>query len=106
MTGPPNDRAPEVTGPPVTGPPMPPARGRRVKHPSGEDRERAILATADALLAERPLKDISVDDLARGAGISRPTFYFYFPSKESVALSLLDRVAEEARSRRAAAVEQ
>jgi AcrR family transcriptional regulator len=83
-----------------------PDRGRRVRKPSGDDRERAILETAEQLLEERSLADISVDDLARGAGISRPTFYFYFPSKESVALSLLDRVAEEARSRRAAAVEQ
>ena len=41
--------------------------------PSGDDRELAILATAERLLAERPLAAISVDDLARGAGISRPT---------------------------------
>jgi len=33
-----------------------------------------------------------VDDLAKGAGISRPTFYFYFPSKNAVLLSLLDQV--------------
>jgi TetR/AcrR family transcriptional regulator, ethionamide resistance regulator len=84
----------------MTEPSTPPGRGRRVKHPSGEDRERAILATAEALLSERPLKDISVDDLARGAGISRPTFYFYFPSKEAVVLTLLDRVAGEARTGR------
>jgi AcrR family transcriptional regulator len=37
-----------------------------------------------------------VDDLARGAGISRPTFYFYFRSKDAVLLSLLDRVIAEA----------
>jgi AcrR family transcriptional regulator len=52
------------------------------------------------------LQDISVDDLARGAGISRPTFYFYFPSKEAVVLSLLDRVVLEARSAREAALER
>lgn len=80
-------------------------RGRRSRRPSGDDRERAILATAERLLAERGLGEISVDDLARGAGISRPTFYFYFPSKEAVILSLLDRVAEEARSIRGRALE-
>jgi AcrR family transcriptional regulator len=37
-----------------------------------------------------------VDDLARGAGISRPTFYFYFASKDAVLLTLLDRVVAEA----------
>ncbi|WP_116450670.1 TetR/AcrR family transcriptional regulator [Blastococcus litoris] len=71
-------------------------RGRRTSRPSGDDRELAILATAERLLAERPLGAISVDDLARGAGISRPTFYFYFASKDAVLLTLLDRVVAEA----------
>jgi AcrR family transcriptional regulator len=79
-------------------------RGRRPRRTSGDDRERAILATAEDLLGRRPLSDISVDDLARGAGISRPTFYFYFPSKDAVVLTLLDRVVEEARASRAAAL--
>jgi AcrR family transcriptional regulator len=64
--------------------------------PSGDDRELAILTTAERLLAERSLAAISVDDLARGAGISRPTFYFYFASKDAVLLTLLDRVVAEA----------
>jgi AcrR family transcriptional regulator len=83
-----------------------PERGRRTRRPSGDDRERAILSTAERLLDERGLGDISVDDLARGAGISRPTFYFYFPSKEAVLLTLLDRVAAEARDIRARALEE
>jgi AcrR family transcriptional regulator len=71
-------------------------RARRATRPSGDDRELAILATAERLLGEKPLSAISVDDLARGAGISRPTFYFYFASKDAVLLSLLDRVVAEA----------
>ena len=71
-------------------------RGRRAARPSGDDRQLAILATAERLLAERPLGEISIDDLARGAGISRPTFYFYFASKDAVLLTLLDRVIEQA----------
>ncbi len=79
---------PAATTPPTT-------RGRRAARPSGEDRERAILATAEQLLAE--VGDaFSVDDLARGAGLSRPTFYFYSASKEAVVLTLLDRVITEA----------
>src|SRR3954468_10110338 len=74
----------------------PAPRGRRSVRPSGDDRELAILTTAERLLAERPLAAISVDDLARGAGISRPTFYFYFASKDAVLLTLLDRVVAEA----------
>jgi AcrR family transcriptional regulator len=71
-------------------------RGRRAARPSGDDREAAILATARQLLETRKLADISVDDLAKGAGISRPTFYFYFPSKEAVVLSLLDPLIKRA----------
>jgi TetR/AcrR family transcriptional regulator, ethionamide resistance regulator len=72
------------------------ARSRRAARPSGDDRETAILATAERLLAEQSLSSVSVDDLARGAGISRPTFYFYFASKDAVLLTLLDRVVAEA----------
>jgi AcrR family transcriptional regulator len=75
-------------------------RGRRSPRASGDERERAILATAEQLLEERPLGEISVQDLARGAGISRPTFYFYFPSKDAVLLTLVDRMVEEAASSR------
>ena len=71
-------------------------RGRRSSRPSGDDRELAILTTAERLLAQRPLAEISVDDLAKGAGISRPTFYFYFPSKDAVLLTLWERVIREA----------
>jgi TetR/AcrR family transcriptional regulator, ethionamide resistance regulator len=74
------------------------SRGRRSTRPSGDDRELAILATAERLLQQRPLADISVDDLARGAGLSRPTFYFYFPSKDAVLLTLVERVIVEADS--------
>jgi AcrR family transcriptional regulator len=73
-------------------------RSRRSSRPSGDDREAAILQTAERLLAERPISDISVDDLARGAGISRPTFYFYFASKDALLLTLLDRVVQEVES--------
>jgi AcrR family transcriptional regulator len=74
------------------------SRGRRSARPSGDDRELAILETATRLLDERPLHEISVDDLARGAGISRPTFYFYFSSKDAVLMTLIERVIVDADS--------
>jgi TetR/AcrR family transcriptional regulator, ethionamide resistance regulator len=79
-------------------------RGRRGTRPSGEDRERTILETAERLLGERPLSEISVDDLARGAGISRPTFYFYFPSKDAVVLTIIDRLVAAAAGSREEAI--
>lgn len=72
------------------------ARSRRARsHRKGDRNEQAILQTAERLLAEAPLADVTVEALARGAGISRSSFYFYFGSKEDVVLSLLDRLAGE-----------
>jgi AcrR family transcriptional regulator len=79
-----------TTSPPRSG------RGRRSKRPSGDEREALILATAERLLGDKKFADISVDDLAKGAGLSRPTFYFYFPSKEAVLLALLEPLIAQA----------
>ena len=66
-------------------------RGRRATRPSGDDREAAILQTLEDMLERRPFAEISVDDLAKGAGLSRPTFYFYFASKDAVLVRLFAR---------------
>lgn len=63
------------------------------------------MRTAEILLQERSIADVSVDDLARGAGISRSAFYFYFPSKDAVVLTLVDRIVEDAAAARDAASE-
>lgn len=78
-------------------------RGRRATRPSGDDREAAILRTLEDMLEQRPFAEISVDDLAKGAGLSRPTFYFYFASKDAVLVRLFARAitasaAEQRRS--------
>ena len=70
----------------------PRSRGRRATRPSGDERESAILTTLERMLEERPFAEISVDDLAKGAGLSRPTFYFYFASKEAVLVRLFARM--------------
>ena len=61
---------------------MPPrtssARARRRAPRKGDLTEQAILDTAERLLADRSLASIGIDELAAGAGISRPSFYFYF----------------------------
>jgi AcrR family transcriptional regulator len=71
-------------------------RARRTARASGDERERAIMRTAEELLETRPLSQISVDALARGAGLSRSAFYFYFPSKDAVVLALVERLVDEA----------
>jgi TetR/AcrR family transcriptional regulator, ethionamide resistance regulator len=91
--------SPSAPPPAATGP-----RGRRARRASGDDRERTILETAERLLEERPLSEISVEDLARGAGISRSAFYFYFSSRDAVLLTLVQRLVEESAAGRAEAL--
>lgn len=67
------------------------ARGRRSPRTSGDERERTIVETAERLLAEKSFSEITIDDLAKGAGISRPTFYFYFPSKDALVMTIVER---------------
>lgn len=69
--------------------------GRRRKPRRGDITEAAILDTAEKLLADRPLSAITVDELARGAGISRPSFYFHFESREAVLRALAERIVDE-----------
>jgi AcrR family transcriptional regulator len=72
----------------------PPRTSRRRGERRGDVTERAILETAERLLSERPLSQISVEELARGAGISRPSFYFYFESREAVLRALAEGLTD------------
>jgi AcrR family transcriptional regulator len=69
----------------------------KARPPKGALKEAAILETAWRLLSEKPLSEISVDDLAKGAGIHRSSFYFYFESREAVISALAVRTIEELR---------
>ena len=65
----------------------PAARGRRPLRPSGDDRELAILATAERLLAEKPLSAVSVDDL-----MARSDFItFHVPLIESTKNMIINK---------------
>src|SRR4051794_35555090 len=80
------------------------SRSRRTPKVSGDERERAILAAFERALEERALHEISIDDIARAAGSSRPTFYFCSASKGAVLLSLFERRGGAAAPRRGAAL--
>lgn len=74
---------------------MSPPPGRRRGPSKGDRREQAILETARTLLARKPLADITIDELAAGAEISRSSFYFYFDSKLAVVVALLHGLTGE-----------
>jgi AcrR family transcriptional regulator len=54
----------------------------------------AILDAVDRLLARYGYQKMTVDDVAREAGIAKGTLYAYFKSKEEVALATIDRTID------------
>lgn len=58
------------------------------------DTRDAILDATDRLLARYGYRKMTIDDLAKETGIGKGTVYLYFPSKEEIALSHIDRIVE------------
>jgi len=57
--------------------------------------QEAVRTALVEMLAERPFKDVTVDELARRAGLSRTAFYFYYPDKNEVLKEAANDVAAE-----------
>jgi AcrR family transcriptional regulator len=60
-----------------------------------ESARSAILAVAWALVQEEGLAALSLRDLARRAGITTPTVYAYFASKNDIYDAMFGQAAEE-----------
>jgi AcrR family transcriptional regulator len=69
-----------------------PARRRRR---TPEAAEREIVEAAEALLRERPFRDLTVDDLMRRTGLSRPSFYVYFRDRHDLVLKVVEHIGGE-----------
>jgi AcrR family transcriptional regulator len=54
----------------------------------------AVLDAAERLLARYGYQKMTMDDLAREAGIGKGTTYLHFPSKQEVVLCSIDRIVE------------
>lgn len=54
-------------------------------------RRARILEAAAKQFAERAYALVQMDDIARAAGVGKPTIYRYFPSKEELYLEIFDR---------------
>ena len=68
---------------------------RRGRPRKGDLTSQAILDATERLLADRSLAEVGVEELAAAAGISRPTFYFHFESREAVLYALAQRTTED-----------
>jgi AcrR family transcriptional regulator len=60
-----------------------------------EESERQILDAAEALLRERPYRDLTVDDVMAAAGQSRTAFYRHFRDRQDLIIRLLSDFAAE-----------
>ena len=61
----------------------------------GDVREHALLAAAERMLASGSFEAASIAEIGAQAGISRPTFYFYFASKQALLAQLISHTLEE-----------
>lgn len=64
-----------------------------------EERRDQLIAVALDLFSHRSPEDVSIDEIAEAAGISRPLVYHYFPGKQQLYEAALRRAAEELTAR-------
>lgn len=64
-----------------------------------EERRLQLIAVALELFSRRSPEDVSIDDIASAAGISRPLVYHYFPGKRSLYEAAVRRAADELSAR-------
>lgn len=72
-----------------------PARQRR----KVDERHTQLLELGMKLFAERPYDDVSIDDIAEAAGISKGLLYHYFGSKRDLYVATVREAAELLRAR-------
>ncbi|MFI2639797.1 TetR/AcrR family transcriptional regulator [Streptomyces sp. NPDC018610] len=60
-----------------------------------EERRQQLIGVALELFSRRSPDDVSIDEIASAAGISRPLVYHYFPGKLSLYEAALKRASED-----------
>ena len=68
-----------------------PRRRRRTP----EVAEQEIIAAAEALLRERPFRELTVDEVMRRTELSRPSFYVYFRDRHHLVLKVVEKLTAE-----------
>ncbi|WP_306314077.1 TetR/AcrR family transcriptional regulator [Streptomyces hydrogenans] len=64
-----------------------------------EERKQQLIGVALELFSSRSPDEVSIDEIAAAAGISRPLVYHYFPGKQSLYEAALRRAADELAAR-------
>jgi len=71
------------------------AAATRRRRPTPEAAEREIVVAAEAMLREKPFRELTVDDLMRRTGLSRPSFYVYFRDRHDLVLKVVEHIGGE-----------
>jgi AcrR family transcriptional regulator len=71
-----------------------PARPAR-RRLAPDDRRQALIASALELFNTRPYDEVSVDDIAAAAGMSRPLVYHYYGGKGGLFISALRQAGDD-----------
>jgi TetR/AcrR family transcriptional regulator, ethionamide resistance regulator len=69
--------------------------GTRRRRRSPAEAEREILDSAERFLRERPLRELTIDEVMAGTGLSRPAFYVYFRDRHDLVLRLISEIGSE-----------
>jgi TetR/AcrR family transcriptional regulator, ethionamide resistance regulator len=68
---------------------------RRRRRRTPEVAEQEIIAAAEALLRERPFRELTVDEVMRRTELSRPSFYVYFRDRHHLVLRVVEHIGGE-----------
>jgi AcrR family transcriptional regulator len=60
-----------------------------------DERREQLLRTGLELLGQRPHDQVSIDEIARAAGVSKGLLYHYFPTKKDFVLAVLREATEQ-----------
>ncbi len=72
------------------------ARGRRPRRRrTPEVAEHEIVVAAEALLRQRPFRELTVDEVMRRTDLSRPSFYVYFRDRHHLVLRVVEHIGGE-----------
>ena len=61
------------------------------------DRRQALLAAGADLFSSRGYREVSIEEIARGAGVGTGSFYTYFKGKEEFFEEILDDIEQQGR---------
>jgi AcrR family transcriptional regulator len=72
-----------------------PKRRRVIRRLENDERRAQLLAMGRAAFAANPYDEVSIDDLAKKAKLSKGLFYYYFPTKRDLYIAGLKETSQE-----------